>query len=68
MFRTIVAKLLFICKQSKPDLKTVVVYLTTRVKQLDKDDRNKLYLAIKYLLNATNLVLTLDAADTGTIR
>ena len=68
IFHTIVAKLLFLCKRGRPDIHTVIAFLTTRVKQLDKDDQNKLHRVIRYLRATMDLVLTLKSDGTGTIR
>ena len=38
-FHHIVAQLLFLCKQARPDIQTVVAILTTRVKEPDVDDK-----------------------------
>ena len=37
-FHHLVAKTLFLSKQSRPDLQTTVAFLTTRVKSSDSDD------------------------------
>ena len=37
-FHTIVAKLLFLCKQERPDILTGVSFLRKRVREPDKDD------------------------------
>ena len=37
-FHTMVAKSLFLCKRSRPDIQTAVAFLTTRVKEPDEDD------------------------------
>jgi len=42
MFHRNVAKLLFLCKRTKPNLQTAVAFLCTRVKQPDVDDYKKL--------------------------
>ena len=36
-FHRTVAQLLFLCKQARPDVETLVLFLTTRVTQPDKD-------------------------------
>ena len=41
-FHVIVAKLLFVAKRARPDILLAVSFLTTRVKQPDMDDWNKL--------------------------
>ena len=63
-FHRTVAQLLFLCKRARPDIKTLLSFLTTRVKQPDKDDWGKLRHGLMYLkgtlytkryLNADNL-------------
>ena len=48
-FHRTTAQLLFICKRARPDVETVVSFLTTRVKQPDKDDWKKLKHDLMYL-------------------
>ncbi len=42
LFHATVAKLLFLCKRARPDIHTVVAFLTTRVVSPDTDDYAKL--------------------------
>ena len=58
-----VAKLLFLCKRARPDLQTVVAFLSTRVQHPDHDDYKKLGRAMKYLRKTIALPLTLEADD-----
>ena len=58
-----VAKLLFLCKRARPDMQTVVAFLSTRIQCLDHDDYKKLAQAMKYLRNTITLPLTLEADD-----
>ena len=48
-FNHTVAQLLFLFKQTRPYIRTLVFFLTTRVKQLDKDDWGKLRHGLMYL-------------------
>ena len=48
-FHRTVAQLLFLCKRARPDIETLVSFLTTRVKQPDKDDWGKLRHGLMYL-------------------
>jgi len=66
-FHHIMAKLLFLCKRSRPDLQTAVALLTTRVKGPDQDDYNKLSQVIKYLRGAPDISLKLCAHRTDKI-
>eukprot|EP00957_Ditylum_brightwellii_P114721 8747804-Ditylum_brightwellii.AAC.1 len=63
----VVAKLLFLCKRASPDLQTSVAFLSTRVKSPNVDDWKKLRRMMRYLQSTKNLVLTLEAEDTGCI-
>jgi hypothetical protein len=63
-FHTMTAKLLFLAKRARPDLQQAVAFLTTRVKQPDKDDYKKLGRVMKYLRADPHLPLTLEADDT----
>ena len=56
-----VAKLLFLCKRARPDIQTAVAFLSTRVKQPDRDDYKKLGQVMKYLRKTITLTLTLEA-------
>ena len=58
-----VAKLLFLCKRSRPDIQTAVAFLSTRVQHPDHDDYKKLGRVMKYLQNTMTLPLTLEADD-----
>jgi hypothetical protein len=61
-FHTYVAKTLFLCKQARPDLQTVVVFLSTRVKSCDEDDYKKLIWVLKCLW-ATRCDFLMMSAD-----
>ena len=41
-FHRTTAQLLFLCKRARPDVETLGSFLTTRVKQPDKDDWGKI--------------------------
>ena len=43
------AQLLFLCKRARPDIETLVSFLTTRVKSPDTDDWKKLKQGLVYL-------------------
>ena len=61
VFHNAVAKSLYLCKRSQPDIQTVVAFLTTRVKGPDKDDWKKLVRMMAYLKFTDGLRLTLRA-------
>ena len=48
-FHRTVAQLLFLCKRARPDIELVVSFLTTRVKEPDEDDWEKLKHGLVYL-------------------
>ena len=48
-FHTVVAKLLYLSKQSRPDTSLSVAFLTTRVRAPDTDDWGKLSHLMEYL-------------------
>jgi hypothetical protein len=68
MFHQNVTKLLFLCKQARPDLQTAVAFLCTRVKEPDTDDYKKLARTLKYLRVTRTLPLRLKADDSRSIR
>ena len=62
---TIVAKLIFLCKQACLEILTGVAFLTARVRDTSEDDNNKLRRILKYLIGTRDLVLTLESDGTG---
>lgn len=54
-FHSLVAKLLYLAKRTRPDILTTVSYLTTRVRDPTRDDEKKLERLMKYLRGNTNL-------------
>ena len=48
-FYHVVAKLLYLSKQARPDIETAVAFLCTHVTKADKDDWKKLMRVLKYL-------------------
>jgi hypothetical protein len=63
LFHSTVAKLLFIAKRARPDILLAVSFLTTRVKEPDKDDWNKLIRILGYLKNTEELHITLHCKE-----
>jgi hypothetical protein len=68
MFHRLVAKLLFLCKQARPDIQTAVAFLCTRVKCPDVDDWKKLRRVMLYLRGTPDLPLTLEAGDMSILK
>ena len=62
-FHTTVAKMLFLCCRSRPDIKCAVSFLCTRVQQPDEDDWKKMIRVLKYLRSTKDLTLTIKAED-----
>ena len=60
VFHTLTAKLLFLCKRSRPDLQLPVAYLSTRVRSPTVSDYKKLKRAMQYLRGTAHLFLTLE--------
>ena len=58
-FHTFVAKLLYLSKRTRPDILTLVAFLTTRVQSPTEDDRAKLHKGMRYLCETIDLSLTL---------
>ena len=67
IFHTIVAKLLYLCKRTRPDIHTAVAFLTTRVSKPDMDNYKKLRRVIQYLRGTRELPMTLEVSDLSTI-
>ena len=68
LFHEIIAKLLFLGKQERPDLQTSISFLSTRVREPETDDYKKLIRLIKYLKSTKDITLTLEADNSGCIR
>ena len=68
IFHHFVAKLLFLCKQTCPDIQPGVAFLTTRVQAPDQDDHKKLSWVIKYLHGSVDMPLTLEANSSHIIK
>ena len=60
-FHTTVARGLFLCKRSRPDVQTAVSVLCSRVRAPGRKDWEKLVRMMKFLNNTRNDVLTLSA-------
>ena len=59
-FHSFVAKLLYLSKRTRPDILTLVAFLTTRVHAPTEDDRSKLHKGMGYLAGTIDLCLTLE--------
>jgi hypothetical protein len=67
-FHNIVAKTLYATKRARPDTCTLIAFLTTRVRELDKDDWMKLTHLMKYVRGTRQLPLILSAARSGILK
>jgi hypothetical protein len=67
-FHRSVAQLLFLSARARPDIKTAVAFLTTRVSKPDEDDWGKLKRVLKYLKGTFYLKLTLSVDDLSMIK
>ena len=68
LFHRLVAKGLFLCKRSRPDIHLAITVLATRVKAPNTSDWNKLVRLMRYLLGTREMVLTLSADNLHTIK
>jgi hypothetical protein len=62
-FHTLVAKLLYLAKRSRPDILLAVSFLTTRVTCSTVDDESKLTRVLKYLNGTQHLGICLTASS-----
>lgn len=59
-FHSFAAKLLYLSKRTRPDILTLVAFLTTRVQSPIEDDRAKLHRGMGYIIRTIGLSLTLE--------
>ncbi len=67
-FHNIVAKALYITKRARPDISVAIAFLTTRVREPDQNDWDKLSHLMKYLRGTRELPLILGADGTGIVK
>jgi hypothetical protein len=67
-FHTYVKKTLFLCKRARPDLQTVVTFLSTRVKSCDEEYYKKLIRMLQFLQATRYEFLTLTSASLHNMR
>ena len=58
-FHTIVAKVIYLCMQARPDILNGVDFITMRVREPGKDKEKKLGRTLKYISGTRDIVLTL---------
>ena len=68
LLHTIVDKLMLLCKGARSNILTGSEFITTRVRDTDKDNDKKLGRIIKYLSGMRDLVITLGSDGTGTVK
>ncbi len=66
-FHSMIAMMLYVTKRARPDTALVVAFLTTRVREPDVDDWQKLKHLIEYLKSTCDLLLVLGALNTGVL-
>ena len=66
-FHTFVMKAMFLCKRARPDIEPAIAFLSSRVKEPNKGDWNKLLRVMGFLKGTIDDVLTLEADDTNTL-
>ena len=67
-FHNLVAKTLYATKRARPDTCTSIAFLTTRVREPDKDDWTKLVHLMKYIRGTRTLPLILSADGSGILK
>ena len=68
LFHSIMAKLLYLSKRSRPDILTSVAFLTKRVTKPQVEDMKKLERTIQYARETKEVELTLSAEDPITMK
>ena len=67
-FHTTTAQGLFLCKRARPDICPAIAYFTTRVRNPNQDDWNKLVRMMKFLKQTSKDRLTLRADGSGSLK
>ena len=67
LFHHLVAKLLYLCKHTWPNIQLAVSFLITRVESPNEDDFKKLGWCLHYLQDTKDLTLTLKADNMVTV-
>jgi len=67
IFHSIIAKLLFLAKQGRPDILLAVSFLTTRVKKPDSDDWKKMIRVLGYLKGTLDLDLNISCDELSSL-
>jgi hypothetical protein len=67
-FHNLVAKTLYATKRSRSDTCTTIAFLTTRVREPDKDDLTKLVHLMRYIRGTRTMPLILSANGSGILK
>jgi hypothetical protein len=67
-FHNLVAKTLYATKRARPDTCTAIAFLTTRVREPDKDDLTKLVNLMRYIRGTCMMPLILSANGSGILK
>ena len=67
LFHHLTAKLLYLCKRTRPDIQTAIAFLTTHVSSPDCDDYKKLGRCLKYVAETKEFPLVLEAVGLHSI-
>jgi hypothetical protein len=65
LFVHYVMQLLYLSQRGRPDIRTAISFLCTRIQYPDSDDYKKLTRVLKYLQSTTDLALTLSTGENG---
>jgi hypothetical protein len=66
--QNLVAKTLYTTKRARPDTCTAIAFLTTRVREPDKDDWTKLVYLMRYSRGTRTMPLILSASGSGILK
>jgi hypothetical protein len=67
-FHNLVAKTLYANKRARPDICTAIVFLTTRVREPDKDEWTNLVHMMRYIRGTRTMPLILSANGSGILK
>ena len=67
MFHTFAMKAMFLCKRARPDIDPATGFLSSRVKEPNEGDWNKLVRVMSFLKGTNNDLLMLESDDSNTL-
>ena len=68
LFHHLTMQLMYLSQRGRPDIRTAVAFLSSRVSNPDQDDYMKLGKVIKYLENTLNLTLRLQVDESNLLQ